>query len=147
MAARRKRSRKRSATKRIAPPETLHCFVDECLGRRAVPNALKAAGVMVVLHHELFPGGTDDAAWLRALADRPDLLVLTKDTRIRRRVIEREALQAAGLKVFALSSGNLPGADQAAAFVRALPKIRRFARARGPFIARVTATGAVALTG
>lgn len=147
MPARPKNSRKRSATKRNAPPEVLHCFIDECLGRHAVPNALRAAGVAIVLHHELFPGGTDDAAWLRALVNRPDLVVLTKDARIRHRTIEREALHASRLRVFALSSGNLSGADQAAAFVRALPKIRRFARRPGPFIARVTATGAVALTG
>lgn len=146
MAARPKRSRKRSGTKRTAPPEPLGVFVDECLGRHAVPDALRAEGVTVTLHHELFPQGTDDADWLSALASHADLVVLTKDTRIRRRTIERQAMEAAGLKVFALSSGNLPGADQAAAFVRALPKIRRLARTPGPFIARVTATGAVALT-
>jgi hypothetical protein len=112
---------------------------------RAVPDALRAAGVTVVLHHDLFPEGTDDPAWLRALAEGRELVVFTKDTRIRRRALERNALEAAGLKVFALSSGNLPGADQAAAFVRALPKIRRLARLPGPFIARVTAVGAVAL--
>jgi hypothetical protein len=112
-----------------------------------VPDALRAAGAIVVLHHTIFPTGADDAAWLKALAGRPELIVLTKDTRIRRRTNERDALRAARLRVFALSSGNLPGADQAAAFVRALPRIRRFARRPGPFIARVTATGAVALIG
>jgi hypothetical protein len=111
-----------------------------------VPEALRAQGVTVVLHHELFPGGTNDTAWLAALSAQPDLIVLTKDTRIRRRTLEREALQAAGLRVFALSSGNLPGADQGQAFVRALPRIRRLASTPGPFIARVTATGSVALT-
>jgi hypothetical protein len=112
-----------------------------------VPEALRAqAGVEVILHHELFPAGTDDAAWLSALASRPDLVVLTKDTRIRRRTLERDALIAAKLRVFALSSGNLSGADQAAALVRALGRIRRLARQPGPFIARVTATGGVAFT-
>lgn len=144
MAARRTKSRKRSATKRTAPPEPIRCFIDECLGRYAVPDALRVDGVEVLLHHELFPGGTDDAEWLAALASRADLIVLTKDTRIRPRTLERDALRAAGLKVFALSAGNLHGADQAAAFVRALPGIRRLAATRGPFIARVTASGAVA---
>ena len=146
MAARPKSSRKRSATKRTAPPERFRVFIDECLGRHAVPDALRSAGVTVTLHHELFPEGTDDVAWLSALAGQADLIVFTKDARIRRRTIERQAMEAARLKVFALSSGNLPGADQAAAFVRALPKIQRLARTSGPFIARVTATGAVALT-
>lgn len=109
-----------------------------------MPAALRANGVEVVLHHELFPEGADDTAWLTALADRPDLLVLTKDSRIRRRPLERQAMEAALLRVFALTAGNLSGEDQAAAFVRALPRIRRLARLPGPFIARVTATGAVA---
>ena len=138
MAARRRKSRKRSGTKRSAPPEPLVCFVDECLGRYAVPEALEAAGVRVVLHHESFPTGADDESWLQALADRPELIVLTKDS--------RQALETAKLRVFALSAGNLSGADQAAAFVRALPRIRRLSKLPGPFIARVTATGAVDVT-
>lgn len=146
MAARRRKSKKRSGTKPSAPPEPLLCFIDECLGRYAVPAALKGAGVGVVLHHELFPAGTNDESWLRALAQRPELVVFTKDTRIRKRVIERQALDAAKLRVFALSAGNLSGADQGAAFVRALPRIRRLATRPGPFVARVTATGAADLT-
>jgi hypothetical protein len=146
MAARHRKSRKRFGTKPSAPPEGLVCFIDECLGRGAVPAALRAAGAVVLLHHELFPSGTDDEAWLSALVGRSDLVVLTKDSRIRRRVLERRALEAARLRVFVLSAGNLSGAQQAAAFVRALPKIRRLAQQPGPFIANVTATGAVNLT-
>lgn len=146
MAARRRKSRKRSATKPSALPEPLVCLIDECLGRYAVPNALRAEGVEVVLHHEIFAPGTDDEEWLRALSRRPDLVVLTKDTRIRKRTLERQALERAGLKVFALSAGNLSGVEQAAVFVRALPRIRRLVAQPGPFIARVTATGAVDLT-
>ena len=145
MAARRRKSRKQSDTKPSAPPEPLVCFIDECLGRYAVPDAIRAAGVQVLLHAELFPSGADDESWLRALADRSELVVLTKDTRIRHRELERRALDAAGLRVFALSAGNLSGAEQAAAFVRALPRIRRLARQPGPFVARVTATGATDL--
>jgi hypothetical protein len=145
MAARRRKSRKRSATKPSGPPEPLVCFIDECLGRYAVPEALRAAGAQVLIHAELFPSGADDETWLRALADRPELVVLTKDTRIRRRELERRAIEDAGLRVFALSAGNLSGAEQAAAFVRALPRIRTLARQPGPFIARVTAAGATDL--
>lgn len=147
MAARRKKSSKRSATKptgRLDAPLT--CIVDECLGRYAVPDALRSAGVQIILHHELFPAGTEDEAWLRSSAGHVDAVVLTKDSRIRKRAIERQALVAARPRVFALSAGNLSGDQQAAAFVRALPRIRLFAKKPGPFIARVTATGAVDLT-
>jgi predicted nuclease of predicted toxin-antitoxin system len=111
MAGRRRKSRKPSATKPSWPPEPLVCFIDECLGRYAVPDALKAAGASVLLHHELFPTGADDEEWLTAMAKRPDTVVLTKDTRIRRRFLEREAVRNAGLKVFALSTGNLSGME------------------------------------
>ncbi len=52
-------------------------------------------------------------------------------------------MTAARLRVFALTSGNLTGAEQGAAFVRALGKMRRVARRPGPYIARVTRNGAV----
>ena len=144
MAARPKRSKKRSAARPGQPPEPqLTCFVDECLGRFAVPDALRRAGVTVVAHHERFPSGTADTHWLRALADHPDWLVLTKDRGIQRRPLEQQAYMNAGLRVFALTSANLTGPEQAGAFVRALRKIRKLATRRGPFIAKVTASGAV----
>lgn len=100
----------------------------------------------MILHSDLFPSGTDDEEWLRALAGQADAIVLTKDGRIRKRPNERQALEAARLKVFALSAAGLSGELQARAFVKALPKIRKLARHKpGPFIARVTAAGAVDL--
>ena len=71
------------------------------------------------------------------------VVILTKDTRIRHRELERDALLSSGLRVFALTAGNLSGDSQARAFVRALKRILRFSRARGPFIATVTASGGV----
>jgi len=143
MAARRKRSKKRSAASSGPPPDPITVFVDECLARYAVPEALKAAGATVVVHHELFQPGTEDTVWLAALAEHPEWLILTKDRQIQRRPLEQQAYLNARLRVFALTSANLTGEEQAAAFVRALGKIRRLARKRGPFIAKVTAGGVV----
>jgi PIN like domain len=142
MAARRKKSKKPSGSSSGPPPE-LVVFVDECLGRYAVPEALRAAGLTVVCHHTLFLEGTDDAEWLRQLATHPDWLIFTKDGQIRRRPLEALAFRKAGLRVFALTSANRSGLEQAHAFVRALPKIRRLASRRGPFIAKVLSGGAV----
>ena len=143
MAARGKRSKKRSAASSGPRPDPITVFVDECLARYAVPEALKTAGATVVVHHELFQPGTEDSVWLAALAEHPDWLVLTKDRQIQRRPLEQQAYLNARLRVFALTSANLTGEEQAAAFVRALPKIRRLAQRRGPFIAKVTAGGVV----
>jgi hypothetical protein len=144
MAGQRRRSKKRFGAS-SGPPPDLTLFLDECLGRHAVPQALRLAGALVICHHEIFPPGTDDRAWLSALAGKADWLILTKDARIRRRSLEREAMMHAGLEVFALTSGNLTGDEQGAAFVRALERIRRIARLPGPFIARVTRFGSVGI--
>ena len=144
MAAARKRSAKRSATSGGGPPERLTFFVDECLGGKALSAALRAAGHDVVLHRERFSPGTDDVAWLTALYERrAEWVVLTKDKQIRKRPLEKLALMAAGLRVFALTAGELGTDAQVNAFVRGLPRIARISRLSGPYIARVTASGDV----
>jgi hypothetical protein len=144
MVAARKRSAKRSATSGGGPPERLTFFVDECLGRKALPDALVAAGHGVVLHHERFAPGTDDVDWLTALHEhRGFWVVLTKDRKIRRRPLERLAIMNSGLRVFALTAGDLTFEAQTQAFVSGLKRIVQLARAAGPFIAGITASGHV----
>lgn len=108
-----------------------------------MPDALRRAGAIVITHHQKFAPGTPDAVWLAALAEHPDWIVITKDSQIRRRPLEREAYKNSRARVFTLTCANLTGQQQAEALVRALPKIRRLSKRQGPFIARVTAAGAV----
>jgi hypothetical protein len=103
-----------------------------------------SAGHLVHLHSSVFAAGVDDTEWLSTLRPHRDSwIVLTKDKQIRTRPLERQAMMAAGLRVFALTSANHPSAEQAGIFVRALDKIRRIAKQPGPFIARVSASGHV----
>lgn len=144
MVAARKRSAKRSATSGGGPPEPLTFFVDECLGRKSLADALRAAGHAVVLHHERFEPGTGDAEWLTALHEhRQDWVVLTKDKKIRRRPLEKVAIMNAGLRVFALTAGDLTLDAQTRAFLSGLKRIVRLAAAEGPYIARITESGHV----
>lgn len=144
MAAAPKRSAKQSATKRGAPPEPLTFFIDECLGGKALSDALCAAGHVVVLHRDYFPAGADDVVWLTALHERrADWIVLTKDKQIRKRPLEKQALMAAGLRVFALTAADLGTDAQVDAFLKGLRRIGRISRLPGPYIARVTASGDV----
>jgi hypothetical protein len=84
--------------------------------------------------------------WLRALFEyRRTWIVLTKDTRIRKRSLERLAFISAGVRVFALTAGSLTGADQASAFILGLKRIARLSKQSGPFIAVVTGSGHVAM--
>ena len=52
-------------------------------------------------------------------------IVLTKDDRIRYRVTERTAILSARVRAFVLTSTQLQGAEMAAAFIKALPRIKR----------------------
>jgi hypothetical protein len=57
-----------------------------------------------------------------------------------------EALLSSGARSFVLVSSNLPGAEMAKVFVRALPGIRRLCAARStPFIAHIHHDGKVVL--
>jgi hypothetical protein len=120
-------------------------FLDECLGSTDVPAALRAKGIRVELLHEHFDSATRDTAWLAEVGKR-GWVVLTKDQRIRRRRVELEALLAANVAAFVLTSGNLTGAATAGAFANAWPRIRKHVRDYAlPFVAAVDATGRVTL--
>lgn len=110
-------------------------FVDRSLGRKKVPDTLRDAGVVVQVHDDCFPQRTPDPVWL-AEAGRRGWVVLTSDKRIRYRSLERQALLAAGVQAFVLTS--IPGPDMGAIFVAALPKMTALCAAHPgrPFIAK-----------
>lgn len=94
-------------------------FVDRSLGRNLVPTALRDAGWVLRTHAEVFGDRDEDVAdseWLE-LCGREDLVVLTKDRRIRYRPREIAAIREHGVKAFVLSSGSLTAAEQTARFL------------------------------
>jgi len=120
-------------------------FVEAGLGAYRVPDALEAAGASVERHRDHLPADAPDADWIRLAAGR-GWVALTKDRfhMMKGDRLEREAIHASGLRVFALRSANLTGDEMAHAFVRALPRMRAMAAShRGPFIARVHRDGRV----
>jgi predicted nuclease of predicted toxin-antitoxin system len=97
----------------------------------------------VHIHDDHFLPDAKDEEWLTAVG-RQGWVVLTKDTRIRYRNLERAALMRAGVGAFVLTAGDLKGDEMAQIFVKALPAISRFlAKHRKPFIAKVTRGGSV----
>lgn len=93
-----------------------------------------------------FPKNAKDSVWLTE-AGKCGWVVLTKDTRIRYRAIETNALRSANVRAFVLTAGgDLSGSEMARIFVAALPRMRRLcAKTKPPFIARVTRDGNVSL--
>ena len=145
MAANARRSKKRSAASSPSPPERLVFFTDENLGRQVVPQALRNAGEQVIAFRERFAGGTKDPVWLREVG-RNGWVLLTKDSRIRYRRNEMQALLSSGARSFVLVSRNLPGLEMAEIFVKALPAIKKMCvRQPAPFIAHVWRGGNVVL--
>jgi hypothetical protein len=112
---------------------------------RAIGRRLQEEGIQVELHDDHFSQGTPDADWLPVVGQH-GWIVLTKDTRIRYRPNEKQALLAAGVRAFAFTSGSLPGAEMSEAIVKALPRIRKLLTSHPrAFVARITATSDVAI--
>lgn len=106
-----------------------------------VVAALRDAGADVRLHQDYFADDANDEVWLPEVAGR-NWIILTRDKRIRRRPIEKQALLASGAKTFVLTSGNLRGRDMADILVAQIQKIERLARKTNPpFVAAVTRSG------
>ena len=116
------------------PPETLVFFVDESLDNLVVVEALRNAGASVKRLTEQFVRGTPDQVWLQH-AGQHDWIVLTRDKRIRYRQLELGALQAAKVRSFVFTGGNVTMKETAEILSRALPKIERICISEGgPFI-------------
>lgn len=112
---------------------------------RAIGRRLQGEGLSIELHDDHFAQGTPDAVWLPVVGAK-GWIVLTKDTRIRHRPSEKQALLGAGVRAFAFTSGSLSGAEMADAIVKALPKILKMLASRpNAFVARITATSDVAI--
>lgn len=138
------KSKRRSAPSFSSqPPPSVVFFLDRSRGRRDVAEALRTAGARVELHDDHLSQDAPDEDWL-ALAGRHDWVVLTKDHRIRFRPLEMQSLTDAAVRAFVLTSGSMTGSEMARAFVVALPRMLRMARATaGPWIAGVSRSGSI----
>lgn len=144
MDGRKKKSKKRSATS-LKPLDEIVFFIDRSLGKKAVAEALRAAGARVEVHDDHLPQDAKDEEWLRYVGTR-NWVVLTQDDRIRFHHHERTALLQAKVCAFVLTAKGLRGEENGTIIVNALPTIRRMlSKHPGPFIARITRGADVAL--
>jgi len=110
-----------------------------------VPEALRRAGLRIEIHKDHFESRAADHDWLPEVGRR-GWVVLTKDKGFRTRQIEVAALMRSGTATFVLSSSNTTGAQNAAAFIAAIPTIGAFlGRFQKPFLAQITTVGTVSL--
>lgn len=116
-------------------------FIDRSLGRKQVAEALREVGATVEVHDDHFPQSTPDVEWL-AEVGRRGWVVLSKDERIRRNRIEREALEAARVRAFFLTQQDITGQEMANLFREALPGMTNRAISQfAPFIFTISRSG------
>jgi hypothetical protein len=111
-------------------------FVDRSLGKSIV-EGLRAAGLTVLSMADVY--GEEraqllpDEVWLRDAGEK-GWVVLTKDDAIRRRPAERDAMIAAAVRVFCLTTAQLRGTEQTERFIANRHRILRQSRKAGPYI-------------
>ena len=119
-------------------------FLDRSLGRRQVPELLRAAGLQLQTLSEVYgiPADEDvsDVVWLE-LAGGHGWPVLMKDERIRYRPAERDALLRHEVKGFCLTSGNLRAAEMADQFLAVIDSVADACIEPGPFLYAVSVRG------
>ena len=96
-------------------------------GQKGVPDALRAAGVEIRVHDELFPQGTEDVVWLRE-AGLNGWIVITRDDGIRYNQLEKRAVIAARRRFFSITSSSLTGEAAATLILSALDRMSRLCR-------------------
>jgi hypothetical protein len=147
MGARNSKSRKASgASSGSTPPrESIVFFLDKCLGRFVVANALRKCGERVEIHENHFEADTPDHEWVPEVGRR-GWIILSKDTRLRHNNIELIALLKANTHSFILTSASQSGPEMAAAFVAALRDIKKIlVRFQAPCVATVSPAGRVSV--
>lgn len=123
------------------PPENLTLFLDESLDSDSIAQALASAGAHVERLTRHLPKGTDDRTWLSFAGER-DWVVLTRDKRIRYRQLERLSLQAARVRAFVFTGGNVTMAETGAILAHAYSRIVKIClREHGPFIYHIGRVG------
>lgn len=130
----------------LKPPYVF--FVDRCLGKGFVPEALKEClieGERVETHDQHYPPNTRDVEWLQAVGAKR-WVVLSQDQNITRNPLEQKALLDARVAFFGLSRGDAPGRDKAVSLASAVDGIRRaLRRFEVPLIATVSRDGDVTI--
>ncbi len=106
-------------------------FIDRDAWSYALDAALRAQGIPFEAHRDHFANDTPDTEWIGIVGAR-GWLALTRDQRIRHRHNELADVRAAGLHLFALSSGNLSSQQTGVIVVQAWPAIQRAAARQAP---------------
>lgn len=117
-------------------------FIDRSLGRRAVPEALRADGwdIITLAEHYGVPADEQvaDTKWIEEAAKR-GWPILMKDKRIRHRQAEIAAVIEHRARCFVIANGELPSAEMANRFIAHKLAVYAAVAEPGPYIYSVRA--------
>lgn len=103
-------------------------FLDRSLGRKQLPERLRARGLRLttLAEHYGVPADEDieDVEWLELVGTR-GWAALMKDAEVRRRPSEKRAIIAHRVRAFCLSGGNLTAEQMSERYLRALSAMTR----------------------
>jgi PIN like domain len=123
----------------VSHPDGLpELFLDRSLGRKKVPELLRAEGIRLVTLAEHYGIPEDEAVadteWLQLCGERGWLAVM-KDDRIRYVGAERQALFDFQVMAAVITNANLPADEMAARILRALISLAQICSERDrPFL-------------
>ncbi len=130
---------------RRPPSEPLILFLDENLDGDAIADVLNKAGIPIKRLSVEFQTGIEDVDWIPTVA-RNHWAIITRDARIRRRAVERDAVFESAAILVALRGRDLSGEAMAAMIVAAYPRIAHNVETRrAPMILYVSRDGDVEL--
>lgn len=139
----KKKSKKLSASSSASPPDTPVLFIDRCAWSIRLGEALTAANIAFIPHHQCFVHDCPDEEWLPAVGKK-GWIVLTRDKNIRRKPNELRAFKESRVLAIVLTSGQASAADTADLVVRLYPKLmRKMQTAKPPAMFAVTLVGTI----
>ena len=139
----KKKSKKRSGSNSVVPPDAPTLFIDICAWSHRLGEALTELGAPFIALNQHFPQNTPDDVWLKEVGKRR-WVVLTRDKNIRRRPNELQAFRDSGVIVFVLTAGDASAVDTAALVSRLYPKlIRKAQTTKPPAMFAVTLAGTI----
>lgn len=145
MGARHRKSNEPSTTKTHYQEQLKQYtfFLERSLSGHLVRDELRKVGVKVETFASHYHHDTIDQVWLEDVGEKR-WIVLMRDKRIGKRLLELDALLDGGVKAFALVSGQLKDSENAAILIKALPKILETIETNNfPFIAKIQRNSSV----
>src|SRR5947209_12353753 len=82
-------------------------FLERSCGGKTVLHELRKAGLRIEPHSRWFKHNTPDEVWLRQVGEKK-WVVLMRDQKIGKRLLQLNALLTSGVKAFVLVTGDLP---------------------------------------